>query len=336
MLLMTASPASRCGGAFCVLLATLLAPVAVWAQTNSGALDLLKPIGARPTAMGAAYVAEQGGEAVWWNPAGIARVTKPEFALDHFQDVFVASGDAASIILPAGIAGVFGIEARLFNFDTIRVTTLTGEDVGLTTPRSISLGATYAASFGPQLSAGLSLRFYQFNVACSGACATLFAADSYTGYLDAGVQFRPTPSGPLQVGVVLSNLGPNLQVHDQPQADALPARLHVGASYRPTSTAWDPALSLAATAELVSSLALSSKELHVGTEVGYASGITHVFARAGFVLQAQGADGQRNTGPSVGVGIASGRVTIDFARVIEAVSTGLGVPPTYISIRLGL
>ena len=332
----TGSRVSRCGGTCCVLLATLLAPVAAWAQTNSGALDLLKPIGARATAMGAAYAAEQGGGAVWWNPAGIAHLTKPEFALDHFQDIFVASGDAVSVILPAGAAGVFGIEARLFNFDTTSTTTATGEELGLTTPRSISLGATYAASFGPRLSAGLSLRFYQFRVACSGACADLFATDPYTGYLDAGVQFRPTLTGPLQLGVVLSNLGPNLQVHDQPQADALPARIHVGASYRPTSTSWDPALSLAGTSELVSSLALSSKELHFGAEVGYASGATQLFARAGYVLQGQGADSQRNTGPSFGIGIASGRVKIDFARVLETVSTGLGVPPTYISIRLGL
>ena len=336
MRLRRASRALRRGEALFALLAMGAIPIAARAQTNSGALDLLKPIGARATAMGAAYVAEQGGDAVWWNPAGIARLTKPEFAIDHFEDVFVASGDAVSLILPAGAAGVFGIEARLFNFDTTSTTSGTGEELGLTTPRSISIGATYAASFGPRFTGGLSLRFYQFSVACSGACGDLFATAPYTGYLDAGVQFRPSPTGPLQVGVVLSNLGPNLQVHDQPQADALPARIHVGASYRPTSTTWDPALRLAGTAEVVSSLALSSKELHVGAEVGYASGSTLLFARAGYVLQAQGAGGERNTGPSFGVGIASGRVKIDFARVLEAVSTGLGVPPTYISIRLGL
>ena len=318
------------------LFASALVPGWLMAQTNSGALDLLKPIGARATAMGAAYAAEQGGDAVWWNPAGIARLTKPEFAIDHFADVFVASGDAVSLILPAGAAGVFGIEARLFNFDTTSTTTQTGEEIGLTTPRSISIGATYAASFGPRFAAGLSLRFYQFSVACSGACADLFATDPYTGYLDAGLQFRPSSTGPLQLGLVLSNLGPNLQVHDKPQADALPARIHLGGSYRPTSASWDPAIQVAGTAELVSSLAFSSKELHVGGEVGYTSGTTLLFARAGYVLQAQGADGERNTGPSFGGGIASGRVKIDFARVLETVSTGLGVPPTYISIRLGL
>jgi hypothetical protein len=306
------------------------------AQTNSGALDLLKPIGARATAMGTAYVGEQGSEAIWWNPAGIARMTKPEFAIDHFEDIFIVGGDAISLILPAGAVGVFGIAARLFNYDTTSTTSKTGEDIGTTNPRSIALGATFAASFGQRLNAGLSLRVYQFNVVCSGACGETFDTSPYTGYLDAGIQFRPTPTSPLEIGVLLSNMGPHLQLHDQPQADALPARVRVGVSYQPTSANWDPALKVKGTAEFVSSLALSSKELHVGGEVGYASGSTLLFARGGYVLQAANEGGERGTGPSFGLGLANGRVQVDIARVFETLSTNFGKPPTYISIRVGL
>ena len=286
--------------------------------------------------MGAAYAAEQGSEAIWWNPAGLARMTKPEFGIDHFENIFVAGGDAVSLVLPAGVVGVFGIAARLFNYDTSSTTSSTGEEIGITNPRSIALGATFAAAFGQRLSAGVSLRLYQFSVVCSGACGSVFATNPYTGYLDAGVQFRPAPTGSLQFGVLLSNLGPNLQVHDQPQADALPARLHVGVSYQPTSPHWDPALRVKGAAEFVSSLALGSKELHLGGEVGYASGATMLFARGGYVLQASSGDGERGTGPSVGLGIASGRVQVDLARVFETLSTNFGKPPTYISIRVGL
>lgn len=318
------------------LFVIVLVPVIARAQTNSGALDLLKPIGARATAMGTAYVAEQGSEAIWWNPAGIARMTKPEFAIDHFEDIFVVGGDALSLILPAGAVGVFGISARLFNYDTLSTTSTSGEDIGTTNPRSIALGATFAASFGQRFSAGLSLRMYQFNVVCSGACGDAFTTNPYTGYLDAGVQFRPTVTSPLELGVLLSNMGPNLQVHDQPQADALPARMHVGASYRPTSAGWDPALKVKGTAEFVSSLALSSKELHFGAEVGYASGSTLLLARGGYVFQGTTGGEERGTGASFGVGLASGRVQVDIARVFETLSTNLGKPPTYISIRVGL
>ena len=318
------------------LFVLVLVPGWLMAQTNSGALDLLKPIGARATAMGSAYVAEQGSDAIWWNPAGIAGIKHPEFAFDHFEDVFTTSGDAVSLILPAGAAGVFGIAARLFNYGTFTNTDSTGQDIGSATTTSISLGATYAASFGQRLNAGISLRMYQYSLGCSGLCSDVFASSPYTGFIDVGLQFRPQLSGPFEIGLLLSNAGPNLQVHDKPQSDALPARVRVGVSYRPTSAGWDPALRLAGTAEVVSSLAFSSQEMHVGAEVGYASGATLLLARAGYVLQVQGTGDGRTSGPSFGVGIASGRVKIDFARVLETVSTGLGVPPTYISIRLGL
>ncbi|MEO8624795.1 MAG: PorV/PorQ family protein, partial [bacterium] len=321
--------AQRLASVLLALVLIVTASVNVRAQTNSGALDLLKPIGARSTAMGTAYAAEQGSEAIWWNPAGIARMAKPEFAIDHFADIFIVGGDAISVILPAGAVGVFGISARLFNYDTTSTTSGTGEEIGTTNPRSIALGATFAATFGQRLSAGMSLRVYQFSVVCSGACGEGFTTNPYTGYLDAGVQFRLTPSGPLQLGAVLSNIGPDLQIHDQPQADALPARVHVGLSYQPTSSTWDPALKVKGTAEFVSSLALSSKELHVGGEIGYASGSTQLFARAGYVLQAASEGGERGTGPSFGLGLANGRVQVDIARVFETLSTNFDKPPTY-------
>ena len=325
----------RIAGRLLVLVAVGLVPASGRAQTNSGALDLLYPIGARATAMGAAYSAEQGSEAIWWNPAGISRMIKPEFGIDHFEN-FILAGDAVSLILPAGAVGVFGLAARLFNYDTIPGTGVAGESVGITNPRSISLGATFAASFGQRFSAGLSFRLYQINVACSGVCSDAIATAPYTGYVDAGVQFRPSPTSPVQAGVFLSNLGPNLQVHDQPQADALPARLHIGASYQPASAGWDPAVRVRGTAEIVSSVALSSKELHVGAELGYTSASTLLLVRGGYIVQAVADGSERGTGPSLGLGIASGRVQLDLARIFETFSTNLGKPPTYISIRVGL
>lgn len=330
------SRARRCGGRLLALLALACAPAAARAQTNSGALDLLLPIGARATAMGAASVAEEGSEAIWWNPSGLARLTKPAFALDHFENIFVSSGDAVSLIFPAGAVGVFGIAARLFNYDSLPTTTSTGEEIGTTSLRSIALGASFAASFGQRLSAGLSLRVYQINVVCSGVCTQTFDTQPYTGYLDAGIQFRPSATGPLQVGLLLRNVGPNLQVHDQPQADALPARVHLGVSYQLTSPAWDPSIRAKGTAEFVSSMALSSKELHVGGELGYTSGSTLLFVRAGYVVQASNVGGEGANRPSIGLGLASGRVQLDLARIFESLSTNLGKPPTYISIRVGL
>src|SRR4051812_6057970 len=100
------------------LLAVVVLSSLVSAQANSGALDLVYPIGARATGMGTAFVAERGSESVWWNPAGLSRMTKPEFALDHFETL-PAKGDAASFILPVKPIGVFAVSARLFDYGAI-------------------------------------------------------------------------------------------------------------------------------------------------------------------------------------------------------------------------
>lgn len=314
----------------------ILGPQLLRAQSNSGGLDLLLPTGARATAMGTAVAAEPGGEALWWNPAGIARLTKPEFALDHFSTVFVESGDAVSLILPAVPVGVFAISARLFNYGVQPSLSGTGEELGSTSQRSLALGGSFAAAFGDHFSAGLTFRLYQFSALCTGLCDNVVSGDFNTGVLDAGIQFRPSLNGPFAFGAVLSNVGPKLQVHDQPQADELPARIHVGMSFRPTSENWDPAIHVRTTVEFVSTPALSSQEVHLGGEVGYVSGPSTLSLRGGYIYQQPLPGSEKSGGASVGFGLASGRVRLDFAQVFETLSTGLGKPPRYISIHVGL
>src|ERR1700737_791520 len=115
-------PAPRRSRTWLACLAVVLIPRVAQAQAVNGALDLLLPIGARATALGRAFVAEQGSEAIWWNPAGLARLSKPEFAIDHFSNINVTGGEAVSLIFPASPVGVFGISARLFNYDSAATT----------------------------------------------------------------------------------------------------------------------------------------------------------------------------------------------------------------------
>jgi hypothetical protein len=75
-------------------------------------------------------------------------------------------------------------------------------------------------------------------------------------------------------------------------------------------------------------------EIRLGTQLGNVSAQSTLLARAGYVHQA-GVDNQ-GSGPSLGLGLAQGRVSLDITRVFENFSTGLGKPPTYISIRVGL
>jgi hypothetical protein len=109
----------------------------------------------------------------------------------------------------------------------------------------------------------------------------------------------------------------------------------VGISYDPTFAGLAPEVKLRTTAEVVSSPSLGSPELRVGGQMGYLAGSSLLVIRGGYVLQ-QSNGGESSTGPSLGLGLASGRVQLDLARIFESFSSGLGKPPTYISIRIGL
>jgi hypothetical protein len=306
------------------LLVVALVPALADAQANSGALDLTYPIGARATSMGTAFVAEQGSETVWWNPAGLARMTKPEFALDHF-DTFFIKGDAASFIIPAKPIGVFAISARIFDYGSIPATDTLNNPLGDFPNRTIVLGASFAADFGSSFDAGVSYHLYRGQAGLTPGYGT--------SAVDAGIQYRPSSTTPLRIGFEIRNFGLPLQVHDKPQSDELPTRLHLGASYDPTFPQLPKELATRVTAEVVGDQALQNLELCLGGQLSYAAGPSHLLIRAGYVKQQVSS---ALTGPSLGLGLTSGRVQLDLARIFESFSTGLGTAPTYISIRVGL
>lgn len=307
------------------LLAVILPPSIARAQANNGALDLVFPIGARATGMGTAFVAEQGSESVWWNPAGLSRMTKPEFALDHF-DTFILKGDAASFILPVKPVGVFAVSARLFDYGSSEERDTLNNPLGEFPNRTFVLGASFAADFGSAFDAGVTYHLFRGEAGLTPAFGT--------SAVDVGIQYRPAGSSPLRIGLEIRNLGLSLQVHDKPQADELPTRVHLGASYDPTFAQMPKEITTRVSAEVVGDQSFQNREFRLGAQLGYAAGPSHLLVRAGYVQQE--GDGSLLSGPSLGLGLTSGRVQLDLARIFESFSSGLGSPPTYISIRVGL
>lgn len=325
-LMRTSRTTKRCVS-WIALLALLIAPSLAGAQANSGGLDLLFPIGARATGLGTAFVTEQGSESVWWNPAGLSRMTKPEFALDHF-DTFPAQGDAISFILPVKPVGVFAISARLFDYGSGEIRDSLNNPLGDFANRTIVLGASFAADFGSSFDAGITYHLFRGQVGLEPAFGT--------SAVDIGVQYRPIATKPLRIGLEVRNLGLSLQVQDKEQADGLPMRIHLGASYDPTFAQFPKEVTTHVTAEVVSDKALENRELRLGAQLGYAAGQSRLFVRAGYVKQEGVGGSEILAGPALGLGLTSGRVQLDIGRIFETFSSGLGTPPTYISIRVGL
>ncbi|HEY6808906.1 MAG TPA: hypothetical protein VI160_08980, partial [Gemmatimonadales bacterium] len=184
-----------------------------------------------------------------------------------------------------------------------------------------------------------------FRVDCTGQCGTVPSGSGATHALDIGGQFAVGADGALRLGVAVRNIGFRLQVNNNDQADPLPARLVFGAVYRvrfrpeppPAGNGLDagtvpPAsipeqLDLRVAADVDSPWDNSAPpEMRLGVDIGYHDVVR---LRGGYAFTRQGL-----TGPSVGMGISTGAIGVDFARTFMTGTDLLAANPTFVSFRL--
>jgi hypothetical protein len=125
---------------------------------------------------------------------------------------------------------------------------------------------------------------------------------------------------------MVRNIGPALQVNDFEQADALPVRMHVGASYLvPAVERAVTGGTLSLTGEIVTRAGGREPAFRGGAEFGYKN---EVFLRGG--LPDKSADG---TSVTLGLGLKRGGLQLDFSRGFGGNSSDAGEPPTYLTLR---
>ncbi len=313
------------------LLEPLLAAHA-WAQQDAsaeGAIQLLRPIGARAVGVGQAVVARHdGSEAIWWNPSGLALMTSREVAIHHSQDFF-ATGDAISIVVPSSLLGVVAVSADIEDFGEQENTTGPGgQSQGTILPRSFVFSAAYATPIGARVRSGVVFKIVQLRLDCTGPC-DVASSVAQTYALDAGVQYDIAAGDRLTLGASVRNLGLPLQVVDSPQADPLPSRVQIGFMYRPPMPeqyARDVDVTLSA--DLLSGLHGQQATPRMGAEFGWQK---RGFARAGYVFRRGGTE---TGGPSLGLGLVSKNIIVDISRVFTGFSADAGQAPTYLSLRV--
>jgi hypothetical protein len=295
------------------------------AVAQEGALFLLAPIGARAVGMGQAVSASDlGSEAIWWNPAGIARMTRTEVAVNYSQTV-IATGSAVDVVVPVGRAGAVAAAVYLFDPGQQSVTDPNGATVGSINPRSVVIAASYAATFGSRFNAGVTYKHVEDMLDCSGSCTVPSYAVSTTAF-DFGMQGIADAAKRLTLAFAVTNLGFRLQVIDAPQADPLPTRVHLAAQYAiPAVERMVTGGVLKIGAELVDNLSLGNSSLRLGGEFAYKQ---QYFLRAG-LLDGSG-DGSRST---VGFGVQRGGIAMDFAQAFGGFSSAAGKSPTYVTLR---
>lgn len=302
---------------------------ATTSRAQDGGLFLLFPFGARAVAMGEAVSADTalGSEAVWWNAAALARIPQRELALHH-SSTLIANSDMFTFVVPSRVIGTLAFSAYLVNYGDQQATDpFSGQPTGTITNLNYLLMASYGTPVGKRLSIGVSYKFLILRFACSGICGNTPVLSGQTSALDVGAQYTlPTPF-PLSIGGSIRNIGPALQVKDKPQADGLPKIVQVGAMSRlPIPALRDAGASLDVSADVIHQTStFGGTNFGVGAALGYRDAY---FLRAGYKQQ----EGEQS-GPSIGIGLQRGAFGLDLSRRFDRLSSTLGTPPTYITLR---
>lgn len=243
-----------------LLLAVLLAlaPPARAALTSdvggSAGQFLQLGAGARALGMGEAMVAAaQNPDALYWNPAGLSRMRRPEFTYSRAQLPGTVAHDFAAGSVPVRwLKGTLAVGVTRLSQSAIPRRDALGRDRGDFAPHSEAFSLGYSHSFVNADHATLARDYFRdtwnlpgsyrpmreeeepwtgavaVGFAFKGVSETLGDRRSTTGALDVGASFRPFEMGALNIAAAGRNLlGRQRFIAD---SSALPAEAAVGAS----------------------------------------------------------------------------------------------------------
>ena len=195
-----------------LLLAILLISGSVFAgggnrNGTAGATQLLIPVGARGIAMsGATLTNAEGIDAMFWNPANLARSSNSVEAvfshMDHIADIGVAYGAVAAKV---GTLGTVALSIKSLDIGDIPTTTVTKPDGtgAFYTPSFVTLGLTYSTALSDRIAVGLTLNYISEEidqVSTSGVAFNIGISYMNLANID-GFSFA----------IVIKNLGPQLK-----------------------------------------------------------------------------------------------------------------------------
>ena len=162
-------------------------------------------VGARAIGMGGSFVAEASDlSAIYWNPAGLARLPGAGVQFNHTQYLADINYSVAAFGVNLGAVGSIG--ASLIYLDSgdmaVRTTaqpTGTGERFKA---QDLALQLTYSRNLTDRFSLGSTVKYIREQIWHSSASAMAF---------DVGVLFT-TPYRDLRLGASMANFGPKMQM----------------------------------------------------------------------------------------------------------------------------
>lgn len=234
-----------------------------------GGQSLKIGVGARAAAMGDAYVAiSDDATAVYWNPAGIARMSGQSISLNHTSwPANILFDQAAYVFSIKWIPGMLGVNVRALTMsrDVVRTTYLpegTGDtfDAG-----EWAYGLSYARALTDKFSAGFSVNYVQTGLDDVKGSSTTF--DFGTLY-DVGVLGA-------KIGMSIQNIGSEMTFIEEKVK--MPVFFRVGGSFDVMQQGENR---LIAAAEFTHPPD-NSEKLNLGAEYGFHD---YLFVRGGYKL----------------------------------------------------
>lgn len=164
------------------------------------------PVGARGAALGGAFVAQaEDATAMFWNPAGLARMDNFALMVDHSNWLPGIDFDYFAAIVPMAQFGTIGFNVTSLGADDMILTTVEdpdGIEEATFSAGSIAFGVTYARNLTDRFAIGANFKFAQERIYNSSAHSFMF---------DVGTLYT-TPFDGIRFGVNISNFGTPLRM----------------------------------------------------------------------------------------------------------------------------
>ena len=252
-------------------------------------------VGARPAALGGAYVGVAGEvEAVAWNPAGLLGIEERTASASFSRYLIDTQSGFLSVGFP-GSRRVWAVSVNYFNYGDMRRTDEGGEDLGTFSASDMAAYLTVAQkALGNRITLGANLKAVYSSI-------DNFSSDAYM--VDVGV-LVPGPLKGMQIGASLSNLGGVRSGYTDNFTDSLPVNFRVGLAHQPAHTP----LPMIIVADL-NAPNDGDPYMAFGVEVRVAKGL---YVRPGFSTQPTGQD-EDPLGLTAGAGVEMEKYHIDYA-----------------------